>query len=133
MKRDMDLQRKILLKIEEAKPFETLWDLSIDGYDMQAVAYHCKMLYDAGMIKEYHGITVDNFDDVLRFCVRDLTASGQDFIETIRDDSIWGKTKKTIKNKGLPMLAETAKAVAMGFVTAMAEGVANSILKNGGN
>ena len=133
MKRDMDLQRKILLKIEEAKPFETLWDLSIDGYDKQAVAYHCEMLFDAGYIKEYHGVTADNFDGVLRFYVRDLTASGQDFIETIRDDSIWGKTKKTIKEKGLPMLAETAKVVAMAFVTAMAEGVANSILKNGGN
>ena len=133
MKRDLDLQRKILLRIEDAEPFEILWDLEIDGYDKQAVAYHCEMLYDAGLIKEYHGITVDNYDGVLRFYVRDLTASGQDFIETVRDDGIWAKTKKTIKDKGLPMVIETAKAVATGFVTAFAEGVANSILKNGGN
>ncbi len=133
MKRDLDLQRKILLRIEEAKPFETLWDLPIEGYDMQTVAYHCQMLYDAGLIKEYNGITADNIDGVIDFYVRDLTSAGQDFIETVRDDTVWAKTKKTIKDKGLPMLVETAKAVATGFISAVAEGITNSMLKNGGN
>lgn len=132
MKRDMELARKILLRIENAEPFETLYDLKIDGYGKQEIAYHCEMLYNEGLIKEYNGFSCDNFDGVLRFYVQDLTWEGQDFLETIREDTIWDKTKSTIKEKGLPMLIGTIKTVATAFVSAAAEGVAKAIVKNGG-
>jgi len=132
MKRDMELVRKILFKIEENGPFEKC-SVEIEGYDMQEIAYHCEMLYDEGLIKDYYGVTLDNFDGVVKFWVQDLTWEGQDFIETIRQDTIWNKTKTTIKEKGLPLLTGTIKTVATAFITATAEGVANSIMKNGGN
>lgn len=44
MKRDMDLVRLILLKIEEEYKSHNIIDLTIDGYDMETVAYHCKIL-----------------------------------------------------------------------------------------
>ena len=37
MKRDMDLVRKILLKIEEEYVSTAIYNLSIDGYDMATV------------------------------------------------------------------------------------------------
>lgn len=131
MKRDMDLVRSILFEIEKLPPF-SCETITIDGYSMQEIAYHCEMLYDEGYIKEYNSITCDNFDGVLRFTVRDLTWEGQDLLEVIRQDTVWNRTKATIKEKGLSMVTGTIKTIASALITSMAEGVANSIMKNGG-
>ena len=57
MQRDMELIRKILFMIED-KYIDT-WlsgnEIAIDGYDMKTVAYHCAILYDAGLIHNYEG------------------------------------------------------------------------------
>lgn len=132
MKRDMDLVRKILFEVEAKKPFEVIHNLSIDGYDKQEIAYHCEMMYQAGLIKYYHGEDSDNYDGVFFFQVQDLTWEGHDFLEAVRQDTIWNKTKKTIADKGIALTVGTVKTVATAFITAAAEGVANSILKNGG-
>lgn len=42
------------------------------------------------------------------------------------------KVKDVIVQKGLPPVIETIKTISSAFVTAAAEGVANSIIKNGG-
>ena len=42
------------------------------------------------------------------------------------------KVKDVIVQKGLPLVIETIKTISSAFVTAAAEGVANSIIKNGG-
>lgn len=130
MKRDMDLVRKTLLKIEEEYRSTLLCDLKIDGYDMETVAYHCNLLYDAGMITEYDAEFGD--DELTLFCVGALTWQGCDFLDKIRDNGIWHKTKEAITKKGIPLMIDTIKTVANAFITAAAEGVANSILKNGG-
>lgn len=132
MKRDMELVRKILLRIEGSKPYERLEEMRVEGYSRSSVAYHCELLYQEGYIKELYCVKLDQMDSPTYFCVQDLTWEGQDFLETIREDTIWDKTKSTIKEKGLPMLIGTIKTVATAFVTAAAEGVAKAIVKNGG-
>lgn len=130
MKRDMDLIRLILLRIEEQYRSTAIYDLSVDGYDKETVAYHCKILHEAGLIADYKARYGDN--QLLSFGISGLTWAGHDYLDKIRDDSIWRKTKETITKKGLPLVLETVKTVASAFVTAAAEGVANSIIKNGG-
>lgn len=132
MKRDMDLIRDILKVIESKKPFETTRDLIIDGHNMQEVAYHCELLYDGGYIKEYRAVSVDNYNGVAAYWVRDLTWEGHDFLEAIRQDTIWNKTKTTIIEKGLAITVGTVKTIATAFITAASEGVATAILKSGG-
>ena len=61
-----------------------------------------------------------------------LTWEGCDYLDKIRDNSIWKKTKDALKEKGLPLVVDTIKTISAAFVTATAEGIANSILKNGG-
>lgn len=131
MKRDMELIRKILFEIEKRPPFESA-TIKITGYDMQAIAYHCEMLYEEGYIKEYYATTCDNFDGVLYFGVQDLTWQGQDLIETIRNDTVWKKTMKTIEEKTLAVTIGTVKTIATAFITATTEGIVNAIIKNGG-
>lgn len=53
MKRDMDLCRKILFAIEEQYVDTALHNLQIPEYTMEQVAYHCKILKEAGLITNY--------------------------------------------------------------------------------
>ena len=66
------------------------------------------------------------------YFVGNLSNAGYDYLDKIRNDTIWNKTKKIIKEKGLPMVTGTINMIASAFITAMAEGVMNSIIKNGG-
>lgn len=122
MKREMDLVREILFAIEDAPPNKRLMGLTIDGYDKQVVAAHCEMLYQKGLIKEYYGIKCDGLDGVINFYVIDLTWDGQDFLEMIRQDTVWNKTKDIMKNHGLPFLLDTIKQVASTVISSMTEG-----------
>ena len=126
MKRDMDLIRKILFYVEENyKPMDQFVNVSIPEYDHATLQEHCVLAFQAGLVN--------------KVCVKcgscivyNLTNAGYDYLDKIRNDTIWNKTKDTIKKKGLPLVIDTIKTVANAFVTATAEGVANAIIKNGG-
>ncbi len=130
MKRDMELIRTILLSIEEQYNATAIYNLEIDGFDMPTVAYHCKIMYEAGLISDYKAQYADN--ELYSFAVGSLTWDGNDYLDKVRSDSIWDKTKNAIQQRGLPLIFDTIKTVASAFITAAAEGVANSIIKNGG-
>ncbi len=130
MKRDMDLIRKILFEIEDKYISTALINLSIDGFDMQTVAYHCKILHDGGLVSFYKGEYAS--DELYIFQVGNLTWEGHEFLDTVREDSVWNKTIKTIQEKTLDLSLGTVKMIASAIVTATAEGVTNAILKNGG-
>ena len=130
MKRDMDLIRLILLKIEEQHQSTAIFNLSIDGYEKETVAYHCKLLHEAGLISNYKGFYASG--QLQEFSVSGLTWDGYDYLDKVRDDSVWKKTKNAITQKGLPLIFDTIKTIANAFITAAAEGLATSIIKNGG-
>ena len=127
MKRDMDLVRLILLEIEDKYRSTAIYDLAIDGYDTEMVAYHCKILYEAGLISDYKAQYADN--EIYVFGVGSLTWDGNDFLEKIRDDSQWKKVKETITKKGLPLVVDTIKSVANALISATVEGITNSLMK----
>ena len=127
MKRDMDLIREILLKIEEHdvnSPSST--NLEIEGYSPREVYEHARLMENAGLIEDAH------FDLAGNTWVQRITLSGYDYLDKVRDNTVWKKTKDVIKEKGLPLVFDTIKTIASAFITAAAEGVANSIIKNGG-
>ena len=66
------------------------------------------------------------------FFANGLTWKGCDFLDKIRNDDTWQKTMKTIAEKGLDLSVKTIGTIATAFITAAAEGIANSIIKNGG-
>ena len=130
MKRDMELIRKILFYIEENYVAgKGAIDVKINGYTDGEIYEHCLLAFQSGLIQEP---LVTSSLSGASCLVNSLTNAGYDYLDTIRDDSIWKKTKEAIAKKGLPLILETIKTVASAFVTAAAEGVANSIIKNGG-
>ena len=111
MQRDMDLIRKILFVIE-GKYVDT-WlpgsDVQIDGYDMKTIAYHCALLHDAGLIYDYKAQYAR--DGLCFFGVGRLTWEGHELLDKIKSDTVWNKTKETIKSKGIPLVLDAVKEI----------------------
>jgi hypothetical protein len=112
MVRDLELMRKILFKIEdEYKAGERfMYGPKVDGYDTQTIAEHCLLLYQGELINAYEphvggGIVMD-------FRIGNLTSSGYDFLELIKSDEVWEKTKTEIEVKKLPRTIEAIARVA---------------------
>ncbi len=105
MKRDMDLVRLILLEIEKSTESE-IEDLIVPNYSKEEIMFNCNLLFEENLIKNYE-------QDVLGYYkVGDLTWKGSDFLDKIRDDSIWAKIKEYIKKNGMEITFETIKRVA---------------------
>jgi Hypothetical protein (DUF2513) len=97
MKRDMELVRNLLLQIAEADRPIDFESLVKDGDDSYKVAYHMEMLInEAHLVKGIDARTMDgrNWIDLT------LTWSGQDFVDSIRDPTVWEKTTKGVKKLG---------------------------------
>ena len=130
MKRDMDLIRKILFYIEDNyEAGKGAISITIDGYSEDEIYEYCLLAYESGLIQKPLDTSTFSGSSCL---VNNLTNAGYDLLDKIRSDTIWNKVKNTAKEKGLPLIIDTVKTIASAFITAAAEGVANSIIKNGG-
>lgn len=128
MKRDMELIRKILFYVEENYVAGQTWiySINIEGYDDDMVTEHIILAYESGLLQDIKNASTFSEPS---YWVGNLSNAGYDFLDKIRSDTIWNKTKTTIKEKGLPMLTGTISMVANAFITAVAEGVVNSIVE----
>lgn len=119
MQRDMELVRKILFTIEDKYVNTTLHggDIQIDGYDMQTIAYHCSIMENAGLISSYKGQYGGN--KLLFFFVGGLTWDGHELLDKIKSDTVWNKTKTTIKTNGIPFVLDAVKQIAAAITAAM--------------
>jgi hypothetical protein len=120
MKRDMDLIRELLLKLEElpmggggmtpitaATP--AVKEFAMQGYYLDQIWYHLSLLHQAGFIdaeKLRRPMNGFNF--------RGITWVGHDFLDSIRDPAIWQATKDGAKKAGgfsLELLSDLAKGL----------------------
>lgn len=83
MKRDLQLIKKILLKIEDEYVNTPLMNISLDGYTKEQIANHCELLYEEGLLNKYKGHFADN--SLYIFYVGNLTNEGFNYLDTIRD------------------------------------------------
>jgi Hypothetical protein (DUF2513) len=95
MKRDMDLIRELLLKLE-ALPLQRgasahitpNWEgIAVPGYDVDHIDYHLTQIRNAGLIDEGGIRPAEGIG------FRSLTWEGHDFLDSVRDPKIWAKTK----------------------------------------
>ena len=99
MKMDYDVIREVMLAIEEQYVDVALWGVEIEGYDYKTVAYHCNLLYEAGLISDYKGIYADN--GLVEFGVSALTFEGHQFLDKIRDNTLLnGLFHTAVKSEG---------------------------------
>lgn len=116
MKRNMDLIRQIVLKLEdmEMRPgaisvFDVLGgDFPIEGFTAEEVFYHARQVKMAGLIEDVKGGPISGF------AFRGLTPSGHDFADSVRNDEIWVATKEGALKAGgftIGLLASLAKGL----------------------
>lgn len=99
MKRNMDLIRDLLLKIEEAPEAIDLEQILSDEDETKwnEAAYHVRMLVqEVGFVRGIDGgsNSGENWLDLT------LTWSGHDFLNDVRDPAIWRKTKEGVEKIG---------------------------------
>lgn len=131
MKRNPDLIREILFYIEQNYEAGEKWitSVEIEGYSDAVIAEHIVLAYQDGLIQAIKDVSSCSG---MEYWTGNLTSAGYDFLDKIRDDSTWNKTKTVIAEKGLPMLTGTISTIANALITSATEGVANAILKKGG-
>jgi len=117
MKRDMDLIRELLLKLEslETRP-GSIWhfmpddtEVAIPGYAPDAIEYQVRLMIQAGLIDTGGRGTMQGF------MFRSLTWEGHDFLDSIRDPEVWAKTKTGAAAAG-GFTVDLLKELARGFV-----------------
>lgn len=92
MRRDMDLARKILFKIEESDSDPHDWvRFDFPEYDNQKVSYHVMLLAEAGLIEALDVSTMG--PDGYRWEATRLTWQGHEFLDAARSDNVWEKAK----------------------------------------
>jgi hypothetical protein len=112
MRRNMDLVRRILLVAEASHPGEVKTADFVDQDTNEAtVAYHFQLMGEAGLI-EASLITLERFGAV-KGTVERLRWAGHEFLEAVRNETVWAQTKETTRKAGGSLTFEVMKAVAV--------------------
>lgn len=115
VKRDLDLIRELMLKIEENPQMDgtrefylsSPSDLGIQNHSVEEVAYHLALLIRAGFVDG--AVTLANPMQV----VRRLTWEGHEFLDNVRSDTLWNKAKghfASLPSVGLGVIAAYVQA-----------------------
>jgi uncharacterized protein DUF2513 len=115
MTRDMDLIRTLLLWIEAQPQLDgTRWlapdkpeDVGVSDHSIEEVQYHLNLLIEAGFVEG------KSFDAAGTVVFSRLTWKGHEFLENIKDVSVWKQVKARIEGLSgvaLTVVAELAKA-----------------------
>lgn len=112
MKRDMDLVREILLRVEADPTLNgsrfVVFDTShFEGRSQQEIAYHIDLLFEADFVKGLATL------DAPAAAISRLTWKGHEFLSDTRDPDIWAKVKERTKGLtevGITLVWELAKA-----------------------
>jgi len=99
MKRDMDLIRKILLKLEEFLTDDDIEKIQLDGYSPEQIIYHVFLLEEAGLIRAkilFGSGTTAPVD----YVIFGLTWAGHDFLDACREEGRWEKAKDVFRQAG---------------------------------
>ncbi|RSB73649.1 DUF2513 domain-containing protein [Burkholderia multivorans] len=102
MKRDMDLIRELMLKLESL-PMEygdnvhiapNSSEVYVDGYSFDQIGYHLDLIVQAGFTER------SKSHPAIGFMFRGLSWSGHDFLDSVRSPDVWGRTKQIASEAG---------------------------------
>jgi hypothetical protein len=109
MKRDPELIRKILTKIEGNPACTIISDLQIQGFSPEEVMEHVELLLDANFIKGR--INVDVSGKPQQHLIERMTWDGQEFLAIAKNDTAWNSVLSSAKEKGLALSVSVLSAL----------------------
>ncbi len=114
MKLNHDCVRDLLLYIEENLRYDDELEinkLQLKTYSLEELLYTTEKLVQADYLTYYPIEVDDNYSILL---VDSITYKGHQFIDTVRDNQVWDKTKKVLaflKSVSIEITSETASKV----------------------
>jgi hypothetical protein len=109
MKRDMDLVRDIMLKVESLPAGPPVLYRMGEVEDL-VLLNHLEMLIEAGLVRGKISRSQGSRGDVIG--ISTLTWEGHEWIDVVRDSQVWDETKTTLLESGGALSFELTKAVA---------------------
>lgn len=116
MKRNLDLCRALLLHLEQqpANTTPAASNIVMPPWSSDEIVYNCLMLQDAGYIDAVDSSTMCG-DDML---IRRLTVHGHDYLDAVRNETIWSAVKQKLRIAGVDATLDIAKATAVALAAA---------------
>ena len=108
MKRDLELVRDILAKVEELPYDGSPHSISLEGRSQEEIAYHVLLLNEAGLI-EARDFSLGLSGDV-DWRPKRLTYTGHEFLDNVRSNKVWEAAKNwASSNTGGALTVEAIK------------------------
>ncbi len=121
MKRNWDTIRELLTKVEECTlPAEMVRLSNFQKERAAEISYHMSLLIEVGLVKGQMVQTIG--PEVKDFIAQRLTWQGHEFLDAIRSDTVWEKTKKIFLDKGVEMTFDLVRTIAKEAATAILKG-----------
>lgn len=103
MKRNMDLVRLLLMRSEGDEAAAA----ACECFSVEERAYHVQQLIDAGLVDGF--VTKGAHGEISGAVVYRLTWTGHDFLQSVRDDTLWKKAKEHVLKPGASWTFEILK------------------------
>ena len=107
MKRDMELIRAILIKVEKLPYDAGFHDISVEGYSEEEINYYVLLAHEAGLIDAADLTTMDG----VCWKPKRLTYQGHEFLDSARSDTVWNKAKEKLLTTTGTITLEALKVV----------------------
>ncbi|MGI9386981.1 MAG: DUF2513 domain-containing protein [Methyloligellaceae bacterium] len=116
MKRDLDTVRELLFYLEEKPGHRPIRaeQIEIEGRTHNELKYQLILMYQAGFLDAEVQRSKTNPDRIFEAIPFGLSWDGHEFLETVRDDDVWRKTKTGAKQLGTfsyDVLRDLAKSI----------------------
>lgn len=113
MKRDMELIRTIMLKIEESQ--QKVQKVTCDGVPQEIVNYNIMLMIDGGLLEGSYKPLKNGSMSTPLIHIEKLTWEGHEFLDNLRKDQIWEKIKNDFKESSMETIKQVSKDLALGF------------------
>jgi Hypothetical protein (DUF2513) len=113
VKLDMDLVRTLMLTLESGwqPPHGAMVNPEIPGYDELTIDHHVHLIRQAGLVE---AVEADFSGTLLKTAyATQLTWAGHQALASIRNDTVWAKTKTAVAKAGgatMPLWIDVAAA-----------------------
>lgn len=107
MKPNLELQRAILIFLEEKEGFSNHESITVDGFTDEHVSYNIKLMCEENLVDAVKSIRTDT-DKFEQWKVASCTASGHQYLAALKNDSNFKRLKieaSTLPYKMLPIIA----------------------------
>lgn len=111
MKRDIELIKEILIEIEKSGAPNEVVDVDIPEKSQEEISYHIKLMNQAGLVEAEDVSGTGSF----QWLPVSLTWQGHEFLDAIRNDTVWSKMKSKIKEQGGSLPFHVIKELAVKF------------------